>query len=93
MIAAVYMFNESCLLSSTRKQLWLNRQSVIETRSGWPVSRLDRGVLLAVSWYEDEDQGSSPCSCALSFCSFVGLPMFDTEVMMQCLHERGQSLC
>lgn len=55
------------------KQLWLNRQSVIDARSGWPVFLLDKGVLLAVSWHGDEDQGSSPCSCAFPFCSFVTL--------------------
>lgn len=32
-----------------------------------PVSLLDRGVLLTVSWHGDGDQGSSPCSCAFLF--------------------------
>ena len=93
MIAVVYIYNESCPIPTTKKQLWLNRQGVIDARSGWPVSQLDRGVLLAVSWYEDEDQGSSPCSCVSLFAMFWLGFVFGTGVMMQCLHEPGKGLC
>jgi len=77
MIAVVYIYNESCPMPTTKKQLWLNRQGVIDARSGWPVSQLDRGVLLAVSWYEDEDQGSSPCSCVSLFALLLVDCRFD----------------